>query len=202
MEEFLKKYGLDFKHLILIITTISGYIFAYFQIRIKRRYEINDKIAEKKFEVYSSVLKKIDEINQNIRLDPSDLFNISAETFSSLLNTKNEDEINDILIRLNNRLVTYSKKSLAPFQILNNEMNSLFLISSEELSDKLKQYKEFSENFFKIYNQILECIATSNSENLQNEIESLKNDVRIKNANELYKDIIEIMRKEIGYFRK
>lgn len=189
------------KDILLITLGTLGWLWAIIQFTITRRNQKKDKALEKRFDVYSSFMSKMDEINQNMRSDPKMVYGISNELMSKLLNGE-DSEINNALIEYNDQLIETSKKSVQPILIINQELNKLKLVCSDNLLPKIDQYKTLANDFVDEFQIILNRISINKDINVTaKELSNIGHDDRTKLMTELWKEIEKLMRKEIGYYK-
>lgn len=112
---------LETKDILIISLGLLGWIWAVIQHILNRINQKKDKAIEKKFEVYSNFMDKADEISQNMRSDPKMIYGIATEFYSKIING-NEEEMNQALIDFNSELIEFTRKSVQPLMILNQEL--------------------------------------------------------------------------------
>lgn len=187
---------------ITIGIAILGWAWAFIQFSLNRRNQKKDKALEKRFEVYSSFMDKMDEVNQNIRTDPKMIYGISTEFMARLLNGDEED-INQALLDFNFGLIEYTKKSLQPTMILNQELNKLKLVCSDALLPKIDEYKKLSTDYLEESQIVLDQILPKRDINITaTELQNIGHSARITQMTKLWQDIEKMMRAEIGYYKK
>jgi len=180
---------------IIAILAIIGNVLQYF---LNRRNQRKDNLLEKRFDVYTSYLSKMDEVNQNLRINPNTFFGIQNDFLEKIL-TGNEEDSNQALLDYNAIILDQSKQSLKPFMILNNELNKLKLICSKELLPKIEEYKKLSEEFLNETQQVLTYLSSKNdNELIASKLEELKHEQRVIRIPKLWKEIETIMRRELG----
>src|SRR5690554_3929564 len=137
---------LETKDILIISLGLLGWIWAVIQHILNRINQKKDKAIEKKFEVYSTFMDKADEISQNMRSDPKMIYGIATEFYSKIING-NEEEMNQALIDFNSELIEFTRKSVQPLMILNQELNRLKLVCSDKLLPKIEDYKTLANDF-------------------------------------------------------
>ncbi len=195
--EFLNR--IEISHIILIITTLSGYIIAFIQWKLKRKYERNALISEKKYQVYSEVLHKFDEVNTNLRLNSTELIYSSVDVFKTIIKSKSQEEIDNALISFNNKLNEQTRKVFQPLHILTQEQNKLKLICSDTLLQKIDKYITISTKLVLNYQNLLSDIKQTDFNEIEKKFNVIKDDKDWKEIESLFEEIIFLMRKEIGY---
>lgn len=194
--------NLEAKDIILAVIGILGWTWGIVQFILTRRNQKRDKALEKRFDVYSAFMNKSDEINQNMRTDPKMIYGITNEFYSKLING-DEQEINQALIDFNSELIEFTKKSVQPIMILNQELNKLKLVCSDRLLPKIEQYKRLANDYNDEFQIVLNRISTSKDINLTaKELENIGHSNRTTQMAELWKEIEKMMRDEIGYYRQ
>ncbi|WP_026955520.1 hypothetical protein [Algoriphagus vanfongensis] len=193
---------METKDYITIGIAILGWTWAIIQYSLNRRNQKNDKALEKRFEVYSSFLSKMDEINQNMRTDPKMIYGITTEFMGRLLKGDEEDT-NQALLDFNSELIDYTKKSVQPTMILNQELNKLKLVCSDALLPKIEEYKRLSSDYVDEFQIVLNRISTQKDINVTaKELENIGHSDRILMMTELWQSIERMMRDEIGYYKR
>ncbi len=190
------------KEYITIGIAILGWTWAIIQFSLNRRNQKKDKALEKRFEVYSSFLSKMDEINQNMRTDPKMIYGITSEFMGRLLKGDEEDT-NQALLDFNTELIEYTKKSVQPTMILNQELNKLKLVCSDAMLPKIEEYKNLSSDYLDEFQIVLNRISIKKDINVTaKELENIGHSERIPKMTELWQDIEKMMREEVGYYKK
>ncbi len=193
---------METKDYITIGIAILGWTWAIIQFSLNRRNQKKDKALEKRFEVYSSFLTKMDEINQNMRTDPKMIYGITTEFMGRLLKG-DEEETNQALLDFNSELIEYTKKSVQPTMILNQELNKLKLVCSDALLPKIEEYKKLSADYLDEFQIVLNRISIKKDINVTaTELQNIGHSDRITLMTELWQDIEKMMRDEIGYYKK
>ncbi len=194
--------NLEAKDIIIATIGLLGWTWGIVQFILTRRNQKRDKALEKRFDVYSGFMNKSDEINQNMRTDPKMIYGITTEFYSKLING-DENEINQALIDFNSELIEFTKKSVQPIMILNQELNKLKLVCSDRLLPKIEQYKRLANDYNDEFQIVLNRISTSKDINLTaKELENIGHSNRTTQMTDLWKEIEKMMRDEIGYYKQ
>ncbi|MBL7148855.1 MAG: hypothetical protein ISS80_02155 [Candidatus Cloacimonetes bacterium] len=188
---------IDIGHIILISTTILSFLFAIWQLILKRRFERNDKLIDRRYETYSAYMKKADELMNNVRTDPNMIFGISTE-FMKIALTGDEEQINKALIQFNEKLLDFVKKATEPLLIIKQELNSLLIICSDELSSSIEELNLLTTDFNNEMQKSLSLISSNDSNNMIRQFKTLGHNERWLRFESLNKEIIRQMRKELG----
>jgi hypothetical protein len=184
----------------IITIGILGWSWAVIQFFINRRNQKKDKAIDKRFDVYSAYMKKSDEIMENMRTDPSMIYGVTNDFMANIL-SENSD-INGALLKYNSELLEYTKKSSQPLQILSQELSTLFLVCSDELLPKIQEYKTLANDLSNNFQMVLNSINPNNSDDMVSKLNTIGHDNRALKLAELNSEIMQIMRKEIGYYNK
>jgi hypothetical protein len=188
------------KDIWIIAIGILGWSWAVIQFFINRRNQKKDKAIDKRFDVYSAYMKKSDEIMENMRTDPSMIYGVTNDFMANIL-SENID-INGALLKYNSELLEYTKKSIQPLQILSQELSTLFLVCSDELLPKIQEYKTLANDLSNNFQMVLNSINPNNSDDMVSKLHTIGHDNRALKLAELNSEIMQIMRKEIGYYNK
>jgi hypothetical protein len=194
--------NIETKDIILAVLGLLGWTWGIVQFILTRRNQKRDKALEKRFEVYSAFMNKADEISQNMRTDPKMVYGITTEFYAKLING-DEQEINQALIDFNAELIEFTKKSVQPLMILNQELNKLKLVCSDKLLPKIENYKQLANDFSDEFQIVLNKISTNKDINLTaKELENIGHSNRTVMMAELWKEMEKMMREEIGYYKQ
>lgn len=193
---------LETKDILIISLGLLGWIWAVIQHILNRINQKKDKAIEKKFEVYSNFMDKADEISQNMRSDPKMIYGIATEFYSKIING-NEEEMNQALIDFNSELIEFTRKSVQPLMILNQELNRLKLVCSDKLLPKIEDYKTLANDFNDEFQLVLNSISLKKDIELTaKQLENIGHSKRTILMAELWKEMETLMRDEIGYYKQ
>lgn len=194
--------NIETKDIILAVLGLLGWTWGIIQFILTRKNQKRDKALEKRFEVYSAFMNKADEISQNMRTDPKMIYGITTEFYAKLING-DEQEMNQALIDFNAELIEFTKKSVQPLMILNQELNKLKLVCSDKLLPKIENYKQLANDFSDEFQIVLNKISTNKDINLTaKELENIGHSNRTVLMAELWKEMEKMMRDEIGYYKQ
>lgn len=189
------------KDIWLIILAALGWSWGIIQFFINRRNQKNDKALEKRFEVYTAYMKKSDELMEQMRTDPNMVYGITTEFMSELL-SGDQDQTNNALLSFNSKLLEFTKRATQPLMILNQELNNLYLVCSNELIPKIQEYKKLTNDYNSEYQSILQTISPKDGQDMINKLTLIGHDKRWTRLTELNTEILSLMRNEIGYYNK
>lgn len=189
---------METKDYFIIALAVLGWAWAVLQFILNRKFQKSDKAIEKRFEVYSNFMNQMDEMNLSMRNDPKMTYGISTEFMAEIL-TGDEIRINNALLQLNQNLIETTKSSLQPIMIINQELNKLKLVASDNLLPKINEYKALVNDYTNEFRTILNNLSTSND---LEQLQSIGHDERGKRMNELWLSIEVLMREEIDYYKK
>ena len=157
---------------------------------------------DKRFDVYSNFMNQIDEMSLNMRTDPKMTYGIQTELMAELL-TGDEEKMNNALLKFNSELMETTKRSLQPMMIVNQELNKLKLVASANLLPKINEYKVLVNDFTNDFQSVLNKMSSSNDlEQNAKELQSIGQEERGKQMGVLWLEIEQLMRDEIGYYKK
>lgn len=186
------------KDIILIVIAFLGWTWGVIQYFINRKLQKKEKMADRRFEVYSGYMKKADELMNNVRTDPNMIYGISTEFYKQIL-TGDEDQINNALINFNEKLLEFVKKASEPLMILRQELSTLLLVCSKELRPMIEQYRFLATDFNNEFQNVLGTLKTNDAQKMQEKLTTMGHDTRWRQFETLNEDIIKTMRKELGY---
>jgi len=194
--------NLETKDILLIGLGLLGWTWGIIQFILTRRNQKRDKALEKRFEVYSAFMNKADEISQNMRTDPKMIYGISTQMFIKLL-SGDENKTNQALIDFNAELIEYTKRSVQPTMILNQELNKLKLVCSDTLLPKIVECKKLANDFVDEFQIVLNNLSSNKDLNITaKQLENIGHSNRTVQMADLWKEMEVLMRKEIGYYRQ
>lgn len=194
--------NIETKDIILAVLGLLGWTWGIVQFILTRRNQKSDKALEKRFEVYSAFMNKADEISQNMRTDPKMIYGITTEFFSKII-SGDEEETNKALIDFNAELIEYTRKSVQPMMILNQELNKLKLVCSNKLLPKIEQYKQLANDYSDEFQIVLNNISQTKDINITaKQLENIGHSNRTVLMADLWKEMEKMMRDEIGYYKQ
>jgi len=194
--------NIELKDILIITLGLLGWTWGIIQFILTRKNQKRDKALEKRFEVYSAFMNKADEISQNMRTDPKMIYGISSKMFSKLL-SGDENETNQALIDFNSELIEYTKRSVQPTMILNQELNKLKLVCSDTLLPKIEEYKKLANDFVDEFQIVMNNLSSNKDINVTaKQLENIGHSNRTIQMADLWKEIEILMRNEIGYYKQ
>lgn len=194
--------NIETKDIILAVLGLLGWTWGIVQFILTRRNQKRDKALEKRFEVYYAFMNKADEISQNMRTDPKMIYGITTEFFSKII-SGDEEETNKALIDFNAELIEYTRKSVQPMMILNQELNKLKLVCSDKLLPKIEQYKQLANDYSDEFQIVLNNISQTKDINITaKQLENIGHSNRTVLMADLWKEMEQLMRNEIGYYKQ
>ena len=182
--------------IVTIVLAVAGWAWGVYQFIQKLRWQKKDQLLEWRYEAYNKLMNKLDELNGSMRSNPNLIFGDTASFFKIILGGSTE-EINDALIKYNQSLIDMVKEATEPLLIINQEVNSLSLIASEELKEKLKYLKELMVDFNNEMQNCLSMVSAKDPSSFK-AFETLGYNKRWFEYQGLYEEIVEMMRKELG----
>ena len=189
------------KDIWLIILCALGWSWGVIQFFINRRNQKNDKALEKRFEIYTAYMKKSDELMEHMRTDPNMVYGITTEFMNEILDGEQE-QINDALLSFNTKLLEFTKRATQPLMILNQELNNLYLVCSNELLPKIQEYKKLAIDYNSECQTTLQTISPKDGQDMINKLSLIGHDNRWIRLSELNSEILSLMRNEIGYYNR
>jgi len=160
------------KDILLIIIAFLGWTWGIIQYSFNRHHQKKDKLIDRKYEAYSSYMKKADELMKNIRTDPKMIYGIPSKFIQSVL-TGDEQQANNALIKFNEELLDFVQKASEPLMILNQELNSLLLICSEDLASNICEFNLLATDFNNEIQKSLSLISANDSDNMIRHLQTL-----------------------------
>lgn len=194
IKEVVKTIGTDM--IVTIIIAIVGWAFAFYQMIKNRNWQKKDMLANRRYEAYQTFMKKLDEITGTIRNNPNAIYGVPKDLMTTLIEG-DDNVINEALVEFNQNLVEYVKESVQPLIIINQKINPLLLIASDELMLKLNRLRALIDDF---YNEVQNCLSAINTQDGSSfkVLETIGHNERWREFQTLNDEIIKLMRKEIN----
>lgn len=182
--------------IVSILIAIGGWGVALYQMKKNREWQKKDLLANRRFDAYSGFMKKLEEINESLRNNPNTIYGVSNELMTVLLDGDAE-KMDEALLRFNQKLLDYVKISTESLLIINQEINPLLLVASDELREKLNQLKRLISDF---NNEMQNCLSRVNVKDSSSfkQLETIGHENRWKEFQVLNDEVLVIMRKEIN----
>lgn len=182
---------------ITIAIALIGWTFGIIQFIAKRRWQKKDFLREKRLSTYQKYMNKIDEIGNSMNMNPiSETLGMLNDFIPSVLNGE-PDEIERALVKFNKKIIDNVKHSLTPLTIVNQELNELRLIASNELVEKIEELRSLTYDFSNEMQNGLSRINTKDPNSFV-ELKTIGTDQRNARFAALNEEIFKLMRKEIN----
>jgi len=186
--------------IISIVIAAVGWIWAIIQFFTNRRWQKKDYVQQQRYEAYKGFMGKMDSISESMRNDPTkSVFSMVKEFMASLLTsiTSEPFDVRTTTLTFTNQLLDQTQKSCEPLQQINGEINSIKLIASDELLEKLDELQALNQD---LYNEMMLALKAVGKEQIPDfqELKTVGQQERWKRFKSLYSEIRRIMRKEIG----
>ena len=188
---------MESKDIWIIILGLLGWSWGVFQFVLKRKYQKKDKLTDKRFDAYTAYMKKSDEMMSNVRTDPDIIYGISTDFMDAAI-SGDEDRINKALLEFNSKLLNFVKKASEPLLIIKQELNSLRIICSKEMVEKIEEFNLLTTDFNNAMQKSIGVLSTNYSETDLNELKVMAHNDRWKRFIGLNEEIIVLMRMELG----
>lgn len=182
---------------VTITIALIGWTFGIVQLFLKQRWQKKDFLREKRFNAYQKYMNKIDEIGNSMKMKPfSEILGMQKDFITSILNGE-PDEFERALVDFNAKLIDKVQQSLAPLTIVNQELNELRLIASDELVEKIEDLRNLT---YELSNEMQNCLSRINIKdpNSFTELKTIGMDQRYERFSTLNDEIFRLMRKEIN----
>lgn len=193
---------MELKDILIISLAIGGWGWGIIQFFVNRKNQKKDKAIEKRFDVYSAFMNKVDEMSAATRNDPQMMVGITNDAISRIING-DELEGNRALTELNIKLMEQAKNGVKSAMIINQEFNKVQLVCSPKLLPKIDEYKALFNDYMDEIQVILNNLSgnTDISKTAQ-AFQSIGQDERTKRFGELHEEVKKQMREEIGFYNK
>lgn len=193
---------MELKDILIISLAIGGWGWGIIQFFVNRKNQKKDKAIEKRFDVYSAFMNKVDEMSAATRNDPQMMVGITNDAISRIING-DELEGNRALTELNIKLMEQAKNGVKSAMIINQEFNKVQLVCSPKLLPRIDEYKALFNDYMDEIQVILNNLSgnTDISKTAQ-AFQSIGQDKRTKRFGELHEEVKKQMREEIGFYNK
>lgn len=181
---------------------ILGWGWGIVQWRLNRKHQKSDRAIDKRFEVYSNFMEKMDEMSANMRSDPNAIYGFQTDLMSDIT-SGHEEKVNNALEKFNRNLFDLTKNASESLMMVYQELNKLRLVASEKLLPKINEYRIIVQDYMNEYQSALSSMSTS--QNLDKNAEVLKSigfEKRNQRMKVLWEEIENLMREEIGFYSK
>lgn len=175
------------------LISIGGNVFQFF---LNRKYQRRDQLNERRYQAYSTYMRKSDELMHNLRTDPSMLYGISGKLMTKL-NRGDKEETDRAMEEFCDDLAAFTKRACEPLLILNAELKQLELVCSKKVIRIIEDTRKLALD----YNEAFQLAANNiNPQNIQkgaDQFTALSQDPRAKKLSELNEKLTQLMRKEL-----
>ncbi len=66
--------NLDTREVVTILLAIAGWAWGWYQFFKKRSWQKKDKVSDRRYEAYKNFMKKLDAVNESMRMNPNLIF--------------------------------------------------------------------------------------------------------------------------------
>lgn len=188
---------LEPKDTILSVIAFLGWFWAVAQFFLNRRLQNKDKILDRRYQAYAGYLQKSDELWRGVRQDPGMTYGITND-FMRIALEGDEQKTNAALLEFNQKMFEFSKKAMEPLLIIRQEVSTLELICSAALMDKIAELKTLIEQYNAAMQQALGLFNVYDIGPYQAYMENMSADPMWRRFEELNREMLGLMRKEIG----
>ena len=188
---------LEAKDILLTGIALLGWAWAVVQFFLHRKYQKRDKILDRRYEAYAGYLKKSDELWRGVRQDPDMTYGISND-FMRIALEGDEEKTKAALLELNQKMYEFAKRATEPLLIIRQELNALELICSPALMEKITELKSLIEQYNTAMQQALGLFNVFNIQPYQEYVQEMSRNPMWRRFEELNREMLELMRKEIG----
>ncbi len=189
--------SIDIGHIILVIMSLIGGIYSIIQSRKLRKYQIADRNYEKRHSAYSKFITKLDELQNGLRPSLAETFRTPENFFEKMMLAETEEDTVQAFLGFNNHMIKYMDKALEPVLIMNGEINSLYLDSSDEMVTMIERYKELADTLHTKTSNVLNLASPTNIEQASSHWNEILQYAGWQEMADLGKTMIAQMRKEM-----
>ncbi|MDG3582111.1 hypothetical protein [Galbibacter pacificus] len=192
---------MELKDYLIIGLGLIGWIWGIIQFRLNRKYQKSDRAIDKRFEVYSNFMEKMDQMSANMRSDPNAIYGIQIDLMSEII-SGDEERSNNAMIKFNEKLFDLTKNASESLMMVYQELNKLRLVASGKLLPKINEYRTLVQDYMNEYQGALTQMSSSNLNQNTEILQSIGYEKRNERMKVLWQDIEGLMREEIGFYSK
>lgn len=181
--------------IVTIIVAVAGWAWGWYQFFKKRSWQKKDKVSDRRYEAYKNFMKKLDAVNESIRMNPNLIFGEMGSLLKVLLDEDLEDK-RSALENFLQSLMDMVKEATKPLLIISQEINELTLIASDELLKKLSDMRGLVDDLNNEMTNCLSIVSAKDPESFK-AMETIGYNRRLSEYEELYEEIVQLMRKEL-----
>lgn len=196
-----KQKNMQLKDYLIIGLGLIGWIWGIIQFRLNRKYQKFDRAIDKRFEVYSNFMEKMDQMSANMRSDPNAIYGIQTDLMSEII-SGDEKRSNNALIKFNEKLFDLTKNASESLMMVYQELNKLRLVASEKLLPKINEYRSLVHDYMNEYQSVLTQMSSNNINQNTEILQSIGYEKRNERMKVLWQEIEDLMREEIGFYSK
>ena len=192
---------MELKDYLIIGLGLIGWIWGIIQFRLNRKYQKSDRAIDKRFEVYSNFMEKMDQMSANMRSDPNAIYGIQTDLMSDII-SGDEERSNNALVKFNEKLFDLTKNASESLMMVYQELNKLRLVASEKLLPKINEYRSLVQDYMNEYQGALTQMSSNNLDQNTEILQSIGYEKRNERMKILWQEIEDLMREEIGFYSK
>lgn len=180
---------------------LIGWIWGIIQFRLNRKYQKFDRAIDKRFEVYSNFMEKMDQMSANMRSDPNAIYGIQTDLMSDII-SGDEERSNNAFKKFNEKLFDLTKNASESLMMVYQELNKLRLVASEKLLPKINEYRSLVQDYMNEYQAALTQMSSNKLDQNAEILQSIGYEKRNERMKVLWQEIEDLMREEIGFYSK
>lgn len=188
---------IETKDIITISIAVVGWSWAIIQFCVNRKWQKKDFLKQQRFAAYKSYMSKVDEISNSMRHDPHAEITTLLKDFLPRVISGDVEDIENSVLEFNNRLLDYVKESIKPLSIVNQELNELSLLASDDLVKKIDELRLLSTDLSNEMQNNINQINLKEPESFK-ALETVGHNERWKRFSSLNDEIFALMRKELN----
>ena len=192
---------MELKDYLIIGLGLIGWIWGIIQFRLNRKYQKFDRAIDKRFEVYSNFMEKMDQMSANMRSDPNAIYGIQTDLMSDII-SGDEERSNNAFKKFNEKLFDLTKNASESLMMVYQELNKLRLVASEKLLPKINEYRSLVQDYMNEYQAALTQMSSNKLDQNAEILQSIGYEKRNERMKVLWQEIEDLMREEIGFYSK
>ena len=175
------------------LLAVIGFIFGYFQLRLRKKYEQESKMLDMRYHTYREYLSKLDRINEELRVKYTDLNEVFCDVFAKILQNPHD---NSPLIEMNKKVSEMSIQATNAFSKTYQELNGLRLVCSKDMLKILDEYRSLSKSQLDDMSTFFSQIDFTNPNPTSQATQTLQ--AKYNRLDELKKQLEDLMRRELN----
>ena len=132
--------------ILLLILGLAGWLWAIGQFLLNRRHQKQDRLIDKRHEVYASFMNRVDEAQNQMRPFLQSLTGAFPKVMAKILEG-DDTETDKALNEFNESLMQGLQKAIEPLFTINQDINRMKLVCSARLLPLVERYSHLTRDY-------------------------------------------------------